>query len=250
MNICNYAPRQKFDLFSIEHIIALIVTFTVFIVTILIMRNVKSEKGRTVFRYVFAFLMVAQELSRQVWYALVGHFDPSVMLPLHLCGILSFVGAAMLITKKQILYEICYFLGIGGAMQALVTPNAPFPFPHWIFFQFFVAHGFIVLSALYMTFVENCKPRRYPITLLRVFLITNAYLLLMYFINIPLDANYMFVSHKPVSKTIIDLFIQIFGPHPRYIIGLELMGIITITILYIPWWIRAFVIRFRKPQKS
>jgi hypothetical integral membrane protein (TIGR02206 family) len=65
----------------------------------------------------------------------------------------------MLVTKNYRLYEYAYFLGIAGATQTLLTPDAgPYGFPHFCFFQVFLSHGSIVTTAVYMIVVDRYRP--------------------------------------------------------------------------------------------
>jgi hypothetical protein len=45
------------------------------------------------------------------------------------------------------------------------------------------------------------------------------------------------------SRDIVSVFAAIFGPSPRYVIGLEIVAIAVFALLYVPWpiarWIRA-----------
>jgi uncharacterized membrane protein YwaF len=41
----------------------------------------------------------------------------------------------MLLTNDKRIYEIAFFWGVGGALQALITPNTDYPFPHYVFFE-------------------------------------------------------------------------------------------------------------------
>ena len=65
----------------------------------------------------------------------------------------------MLIFKNYTIYEFAYFMGIGGAIQALMTPDIGiYGFPHFRFFQTFISHGLLVTSAIYLTIVEGMRP--------------------------------------------------------------------------------------------
>lgn len=51
--------------------------------------------------------------------------------------------------------------------------------------------------------------------------------------------NYFVLSYPPPTGSVIDLFERWFGPSPRYILGLELMGLVVFLLMVIPWrWIR------------
>lgn len=81
------------------------------------------------------------------------------MLPLHVCSALVWVGALGLVMRSYKIYEFMYFMGIGGALQALLTPDLGiYGFPHYRFWQTYLSHGLIVTAAIYMTVVEGFCP--------------------------------------------------------------------------------------------
>jgi hypothetical integral membrane protein (TIGR02206 family) len=69
------------------------------------------------------------------------------MLPLQICSLMVWVSGIMLVTRSFKIYEFAYFLGIGGGLQALATPDLGiYGFPHFRFFQTFLSHGLIVAA--------------------------------------------------------------------------------------------------------
>ena len=152
------------------------------------------------------------------------------MLPLHLCSVLVFASAYMLLTRSYKVYEFAYFLGIAGALQALLTPDAGiYGYPHFRFFQVIISHGSIVTAAIYMTFVEGYRP--YVSSLKRVFIWANIYMIVVFFLNQILGSNYLFIAHKPETASLIDVL----GPWPWYILVLEVIGIVMCLLLYLPY---------------
>lgn len=126
-----------------------------------------------------------------------------------------------------------YFLGIGGATQALLTPDAGiYGFPHFRFFQVIISHGAIVTAAIYMTFVDGYRP--YRASLGRVALWGNIYMVVVGLINWVLGSNYLFIARKPDTPSLIDLL----GPWPWYILSLELVALVLCLLLYLPYLIR------------
>jgi hypothetical integral membrane protein (TIGR02206 family) len=155
------------------------------------------------------------------------------MLPLHLCSLLVWTGAYMLVTKKYRVYEFMYFMGIGGAIQALATPGiGRYGFPHFIYFQYFLSHGLIITSAIFMTMVEGLRPTWK--SMLRVFIWMNIYALIVYFINTAIGSNYLMINYKPETPSLLDLL----PPWPLYIAYMEVIGVITMLVLYIPFVIK------------
>jgi hypothetical integral membrane protein (TIGR02206 family) len=144
--------------------------------------------------------------------------------------VLVWVGALMLVTKNYSIYEFMYLMGIGGAIQALATPDLGiYGFPHFRYFQTFISHGLIVTAAIYMTVVEGFRPT--PKSLWRVFIGMNIYMVIVFFINSAIGSNYLMVNHKPETASILDLL----PPWPIYILYMEVIGLVTIFLLYLPF---------------
>jgi len=139
----------------------------------------------------------------------------------------------MLFTRSYRIYEFSYFLGIAGALQAFLTPDAGiYGLPHFRAVQTLLAHGLIISEGIYMTVVEGFRPTLGSIK--RVFIWANVYMAVVYVINMVLGSNYMFVAHKPVTASLLDVL----GPHPWYILSLQLVGFVMCMILYIPFFIK------------
>jgi hypothetical integral membrane protein (TIGR02206 family) len=166
-------------------------------------------------------------------------------LPLHICSIMVFASAFMLVTRNATIYEFSYFMGIGAAMQALLTPDAGiYGFPHFRFFQTLIAHGLIIFSALYMTWIEKFRP--YPKSLLRVFIGMNIYMAVIFIFNQLIGSNYLFIAHKPETASLIDML----GPWPLYILSLEGIGIAVCLLLYLPFFLKDLAAKRVKPPPA
>ncbi len=246
--IFGYVEKTKFETFSITHIIFIIALIILAVLIIVLTKN-KNEKQRKVFRYWFAGALLVIELSHHIWKLAGGIYDITRNLPIHLCGVIIFLAIIMLINKNQTLYEIVYFLGIGGALQAILTPDTMYNFPHWMVFQGFLAHGGIIISALYMTFVENMRPKN-AFSLVKIAILANIYVATVYFINMALDANYMLLMGPLENPTLVDILVDIFGEPPAHIIGLELIGAVTVLILYAPWFVKDMVEKYSKSSEK
>lgn len=218
-----------FELFGTAHLIALGI---VLIINLLIIVNRRqfSPQFKKNFRIGLAGLLLVDEAAWHLWNLQTGQWNIQTMLPLHLCSVLVFASAYMLITRSYPIYEFAYFLGIGGAIQALLTPDAGiYGYPHFRFFQVIISHGSIVTAAIYMTFVEGYRP--YLSSLKRVFIWTNVYMVVVFILNQIIGSNYLFIAHKPETASLIDML----GPWPWYILSLEVLGAVMCILLYLPF---------------
>jgi hypothetical integral membrane protein (TIGR02206 family) len=221
-----------FVLFSTQHWVAIILIVLLNLSFLLLRRNAKPETLR-VWRYTMAAVLVINETMWHIWNLVNGQWTLQTMLPLHLCSLFVFLSAYMLVTRNYAIYEFAYFLGIGGAMQAILTPDLGiYAFPHFRYFQVFVSHGLIVTASIYMTLVEGFRPtwRSYG----KVLLWSNVYMLFVGAVNALIGSNYMFIAHKPETPSLIDML----GPWPWYILALEAIGFVLFLVLYLPFAIR------------
>lgn len=221
---------SPFQLFGREHLIALGM-ITLFAFSFLYFRGLWDEKQRKTVRLVLAGIVALNELALHVWSAYWGIWDIQTMLPLHLCSVMVWLSIYMLVTRNQTIYELVYFLGLGGAMQAVLTPAdaAAYNFPHFRILQTFIAHGLLINIAIYMTVVEGLRPTWQSFK--RIFIWTNLYLVAIFFLNQAIGSNYLFVAHKPDFPTLLDML----APWPWYILQLEGVAFTIFLLLYIPF---------------
>jgi len=240
----NYAGNH-FEFYSNSHIIPLLIIISICISIFLFKKYFRKSTINKITYYFLAFALLTQEISLSIWRIVNGTWSISNSLPLHLCGVAIILSAIVLIKKNYLLYELIYFWGMGGAIQSLLTPDIGiYGFPHFRFFQFFVSHGLLVITTIFLTVVEKYRPTQRSIW--KVFLITNFYLIFIAGFNYVFDANYLFICYKPVNGSVMDFL----GPWPWYILSLEVIGLISFYIYYSPFLVKDFtkkvILYFRK----
>ncbi|NPV02139.1 MAG: TIGR02206 family membrane protein [Brevinematales bacterium] len=254
------AAGKGFVFYSIQHWMGLLAVVLSIIGMALILKRLKSPVAEKRTEWILAAFLWSNELMLNIYYLATDAYRIGNHLPFHLCGmsvvLIPFMFFVTNEKAKKTLYEIIYFWGLGGATQALLTPDIGlFNFPHFRYFSFFISHGAIVASAIYMTFIRGYKPTLKSLG--KVLLFTNALILLMFGVNYlaqfvpPYEVgNYFFLSYPPVDGSVIDVMVDIFGPAPRYVIGLEIMGILIFIALYLPFGIGSIVGRIRDRQNK
>jgi len=224
--------QVQFNLFSTQHLIAIFVIILVGVIIIATQRKSSPEK-RNVVRWWMAIILVVNEMSWHLWNLSIGEWSIQAMLPFHLCSILVWLSAYMLITKNQLIYEFAYLIGIAGALQAILTPDlGPYEFPHYRYFQTFISHGLIIISALYMTLVEGFRPTWGSVK--RVAIYGNIYFLFVFVLNLIIGSNYLFIAHKPETASLLDVL----PPWPYYLVIIELLAAFFILLFYSPFAIK------------
>ena len=82
-----------------------------------------------------------------------------------------------------------------------------------------------------MTIVEGFRPTWK--SLRRVFLGTNVYVLFVFLVNLGIGSNYLMLNGKPATPSLLDLL----PPWPYYILGMELIGLASCLLLYLPFMV-------------
>ncbi len=224
-------PGPEFEFLGAAHLVAIGVLIVLNLWLVSFKNASDATKSRV--RWTLAIILWTNEIAWHVWNAEIGKWTIQTMLPLHLCSVLVWVGAFMLVTKNQVIYEFAYFLGIAGAFQAIATPDLGiYGFPHFRFFQTFLSHGLIITSAIYMTVVEGFRPTWK--SLLRVAVGINIYMVVIFLVNVAIGSNYLMINGRPATPSLLDLL----PDWPVYILYMEAIGLICCLLLYLPFLIK------------
>ena len=235
---------KPFELFGTAHLVALLIVLLFNLFFLLLKKDPDSKLNR-ILRYSMAAILIVNEIGWHLWNLHIGQWSVQTMLPLHLCSLFVILSAIMLVTKNYRIYEFAYFLGIGGALQPLLTPDAGmYGFPHFRFFQVIISHGLIVSSAIYMTIVAGYRP--YWSSYKRVLAGGGIYMLFTGLVNWLIGSNYLFIAHKPETASLLDVL----PPWPWYILFIILIGVVLFFLLYLPFWIKDLRSSRRKEQVS
>lgn len=227
--------EYPFELFSVSHIAAIVVSVGC-MMGLYISRN---QIQGSLLKWLLVVLLILSEVSFQAWYFINGHWDFTINLPFQLCSLSLYLCTIMLLTNSYRIFEVSFFASMSGAFIAILTPELFFGFPHFRYFQFFLAHLTICLACLYMVWVE-----KFSLTfgsLIRAFLALNGIAIVAYTVNKLVGANYMFLMHKPNNASPIDYL----GEYPWYLISLEAISFFIFLILYAPF----FLIRRKEEGK-
>lgn len=216
-------------LFSTEYFLSLA---AVAITTAAVVVAARRFPGR--WTLVFARVLAVVLVLNQIMYFVVDRNSLSVQssLPIWICEIGTFIAGGALWWRTPLLVEIIYFWGLGGTLQALVTPELPASqlFPTYDYFQFYLNHGGIVLAAIFLVAGLHQMPRRGA--LVRVVAITLPYLAMVAGVDRLTGGNYLFLRQPPYSASLIGLL----GPWPWYVLGMIATGSLIMVVLNSPFW--------------
>ena len=153
-------------------------------------------------------------------------------LPLELCDATLLLVAIVLLTLHPLLFDVAYYTALGGTTMALLTPDLWEQFPSAATVQFFVAHGLVVASVLYLAWSGLVRPR--PWSMARAMAAINIYAVAVGAFDWKFRTNYMYLAAKPQNASLLDLL----GPWPWYIAAGEGVALVLFTLLWLPWRLR------------
>lgn len=197
-------------------------------------KQIQEQGKKRVFRFSLAFLLFATYAFFHLWLVYEKNaWSIKKDLPLHLSDLAVILAPLMLLTNSYRLFQFMYFTGLGGSIQAIVTPDlVQYSFPHFRYISFFVLHGGVVLACLFMVVSYKYRPtiRSMWVTVL----IINLYAACVFFLNKWLGSNYLYLMKKPGNASLLDYL----GPWPWYLLSLELVMIVSFYLLYSPFWLK------------
>lgn len=219
-----------FKPFGVAHITIIVLTVALPFLLALIVRRTKSHflersiawtiSSLLLINYA-AYLIVARKFGVTQWYK---------ALPLQLCDWAMFVIIVALWTGNRRWLEIAYFWGIGGTLQAIITPNLRYGFPDLRFISFFVAHSGIIIGIVFLMLIYGFRPR--PNGILRTFLWTEVYFVVAFTVDLLTRENYGFLLHKPEAASLLDFLSDY---RPIYLIQFHVLAFVFFCLLYAPF---------------
>jgi hypothetical integral membrane protein (TIGR02206 family) len=222
------AASPQFRIFDTQHLVVLL---TLAFLAALIARGGRRMNGRarSWLGIMLACLVPGYYLAlyyqaiRNSWLQLGN------ALPMQLCDWVLIACLVALTRPNALAAEIAYFWGLGGTLQAVLTPDRMQGFPSWRFLQFFWGHGSALLCIVFIIAAQRFRPR--PGSTLRMLIAVNVYGLAALGLDLAFGWNYGYLRHKPAGSSLFDFL----GPWPWYILSLEGIALANFWLLGLPW---------------
>jgi hypothetical integral membrane protein (TIGR02206 family) len=180
-------------------------------------------------RYALGGFLLLNELGYYGFKLAKGWFMFPAGMPLQLCDLTLWCTVVAALTRRQMAFEFAFFAGILGAGMAVITPDLWEPFPSYTTIYFFLAHGGIVATLLYLWWSKLARPE--PGCVMRAMIILNGYVLFMGVFNWLFKTNYVYLCRKPENASLLDYF----GPWPVYLLVVELVALAGFFVMSLPF---------------
>ncbi len=224
-----YDP-DPFILFGTEHILALLLFLGLWIWLPRYAKNELSSSAQESLGRWISYFVAGTYIAWPILEIMAGTFDAKLHLPFHLCRITNILLPFVMIYKKQIWFELIFFWGLSGMLQASITPDITQGFPHFHFIRFFIGHSGLVLAIMYAIVVYGLRPRVKGIWIAMIGI--NIVLFIAFLVNTALDSNYFWIRGKPPVPSLLDYM----GPWPWYIMWSEFLALGHFIIAYSPFY--------------
>jgi hypothetical integral membrane protein (TIGR02206 family) len=223
-------PGPPFQAFGLAHITVILLTITLPFVLATIVWRTKSPSAERVVVITLSALLVVNYVVFMCLVRQFGAVSWQQILPLQLCDWGMVVVIVAMLTGNQRWFEVAYFWGIGGTLQAVLTPNLRFAFPDFRFISFFVSHCGIIVGVVFLMLVHRYRP--YPMAIVRVFLWTELYFVITMIADAYTGYNYGFLLHKPEAFSILSFLSD---SRPLYLVQMHGVALLFFIILYLPF---------------
>ncbi len=220
----------EFQLYGAPHLTVIFITIVLPFALAAVVRRTKSQRIERVIIVALSVVLILNYLAFLVFIRSRGVVDWRQMLPMQMCDWGMVVVMVAMWTGNQRWFEVAYFWGIGGTLQAVLTPNLPYGFPDWRFISFFTSHCGIIVGVVFLMLTRGYRP--YPMSIVRVWLWSEFYFVVTLAVDKLTGFNYGFLLHKPEAFSILSFLSDSW---PLYLLQMHAVALLFFLVLYAPF---------------
>jgi hypothetical integral membrane protein (TIGR02206 family) len=234
----NHTPQ--FQAYGLPHLVVIFLTITLPFALGAIVRRTKSPRVERVIIALISAVLVLNYVAYLIFVRSHGVVNWQQMLPMQMCDWGMVVVIVAMLTGNQRWFEVAYFWGIGGTLQAVLTPNLRFGFPDWRFISFFTSHSGIIVGVVFLMLTR--RYRTYPMSIVRVWLWSEFYFVVTLIVDELTGFNYGFLLHKPEAFSILSFLSD---SRTLYLVQMHVVALLFFLGLYAPFAIADVIRRGR-----
>jgi hypothetical integral membrane protein (TIGR02206 family) len=222
--------EPEFQPYGLPHLTVIFLTIVLPFALAAIVWRTKSPRAEKVIVGVLSAVLVLNYIVYLIFIRSRGTTTWQQMLPMQLCDWGIVVVIVAMCTGNQRWFDVAYFWGIGGTLQAVLTPDLRFGFPDWRFISFFTSHCGIIIGVVFLMLTRRYRP--YPMSIVRVFLWSELYFVVTFITDKLTGFNYGFLLHKPEAFSILSFLSD--SP-PLYLVQMHGLALSFFLALYVPF---------------
>ena len=234
----NQAPQ--FQAYGLPHLTVILLSIVLPFALAAIVWRTKSQRTEKAILTALSAVLVLNYVIYLIFIRSRGVVAWQQMLPMQMCDWGMVVVIAAMWTGNQRWFEVAYFWGIGGTLQAVLTPNLRFAFPDWRFISFFTSHCGIIIGVGFLMLTRCYRP--YPMSMVRVWLWSEFYFVVTLAVDEITGVNYGFLLHKPEAFSILSFLSDY---RPLYLLEMHGVALLFFLVLYSPFAVFDLVANLR-----
>src|SRR5215470_16820027 len=224
----NRAP--EFHPYGLPHLTVIFLTIVLPFALAAVVRRTRSSELEKAIIEILSAVLILNYVVFLVFIRSQGVVDWRQVLPMQMCDWGMVVVIVAMWTGSQRWFEVAYFWGIGGTLQAVLTPNLRYGFPDWRFISFFTSHSGIIVGVVFVMLTRRYRP--YPMSIVRVWLWSEFYFVVTFVADKLTDVNYGFLLHKPEAFSILSFLSD---SRPLYLLQMHGVALVFFLGLYAPF---------------
>src|SRR4051794_7534396 len=221
---------SEFQPYGLPHLTVIFVTIVLPFALAAVVRRRRSQRLEKIITGVLSAVLILNYVVYLIFIRSRGVVAWQQMLPMQMCDWGMVVVIVAMWTGSQRWFEVAYFWGIGGTLQAVLTPNLRYGFPDWRFISFFTSHSGIIVGVIFLMLTRRYRP--YPMSLVRVWLWSEFYFVVGLIVDNLTGSNYGFLLHKPEAFSILSFLSDWW---PLYLLQLHGVALLFFLLLYAPF---------------
>jgi hypothetical integral membrane protein (TIGR02206 family) len=179
---------------------------------------------------IIAWTLFATFPTYLIFQLLDGTLTWATALPLYPCPLSSLLAPVLVRSRNTKLFNVIFYWVFAGTVQAVITPEIKFTFPHYEYFYFWVCHAGLLALLAFTLILQEAEPKLSGI--LPAFAWFNVLIVVAAVVNSLVATNYYYLKAKPVVPTLIDYL----GPWPWYILGVEGVALTQFFLSFAVFW--------------
>jgi hypothetical integral membrane protein (TIGR02206 family) len=228
----------EFQPYHLPHLTVIFLTITLPFLLAALVRRARARWVEKLIMGVLTGVLILNYAAYLVFIRSRGVVDWRQMLPMQMCDWSLVVVIVAMWSGSRRWFEVAYFWGIGGTLQAVLTPNLRFGFPDWRFISFFMSHSAVIIGVVFLMLTRGYRP--YPMSLARAWLWSEFYFVVALSVDEVTGVNYGFLLHKPEAFSILSFLSDSRGV---YLLQLHLVALVFFVVLYLPFAIYDLSVR-------
>lgn len=227
---------HAFRPFGLAHLVVIALTISLPFLFAAFARKSRWPRSERIIARLLAGLLLFNYAGYEIYLALTVGLAWQKALPFQLCDWAMVAIVVALVTGRERWLEVAYFWGIGGTLQAILTPDLKYAFPDVRFLTFFIAHSGVVVAIAFMMIMKKFRP--HWISIAWTFTWSELYFVLAITVDLITGENYGYLLHKPAAASLLD---ALSDQRVVYILQMHLLAFIFYVVLYLPFAVYDFI---------